>query len=72
MWRLPEFPASDRGLISSARDQLRYARFHLGNGTTDDGIPLLMPQSLLEMRSHLGHGGTIRIEIDGRNVYSWL
>jgi CubicO group peptidase (beta-lactamase class C family) len=71
MWRFPESLHPTGGLISSARDQLRYARFHLGNGTTDDGTPLLTPQSLLEMRSHLGPGGTIRIEIDGVGVSWW-
>jgi len=28
-------------LISTAQDQLRYARFHLGDGTTEDATRLL-------------------------------
>jgi len=54
------------GLISSARDQLRYARFHLG-----DGAGLLSPRSLVEMRSHPGPGGTLFVELDGVGV-NWM
>jgi CubicO group peptidase (beta-lactamase class C family) len=71
MWRFPESLHPTGGLISSARDQLRYARFHLGNGTTDDGAQVLSPQSLVEMRSHPGPGGTIQIEIDGVGITWW-
>ena len=45
------------GLISSVRDQLEYARFHLGDGTAPDGTRLLTKKSLLEMRSNPGPGG---------------
>jgi CubicO group peptidase (beta-lactamase class C family) len=59
------------GLISSARDQLRYARFHLGDGTVPGGgVRLLTRQSLLAMRSHPGPGGTMFVELDGVGV-SW-
>ncbi|HEV7964035.1 MAG TPA: serine hydrolase domain-containing protein [Actinoplanes sp.] len=58
-------------LISSARDQLRYARFHLGDGTVPGGgARLLSQQSLLAMRSHPGPGGTLFVELDGVGV-SW-
>jgi CubicO group peptidase (beta-lactamase class C family) len=56
------------GLISNARDQLRYARFHLGNGRTADGTPLLTPDSLVVMRSNPGPGGTFFSELDGFGV----
>jgi CubicO group peptidase (beta-lactamase class C family) len=39
------------GMISSARDQLRYARFHLGDGTTSDGTRLLSPATMAAMQS---------------------
>src|SRR5207237_8796442 len=47
MWPVPRTIYPTGGLISSARDQLRYARFHLGDGTTEDGTPLLTPRSLV-------------------------
>jgi hypothetical protein len=59
------------GLVSSARDQLRYARFHMGNGTAGDGPRLLMPQSLVAMRSNPGPGGTLTMEVDGVCVTWW-
>jgi CubicO group peptidase (beta-lactamase class C family) len=70
-WTFPQSLHPTGGLISSARDQLRYARFHLGDGTTADGTPLLTPRSLLTMQSDPGPGGTILMEIDGVGV-SWL
>ena len=54
------------GLISSARDQLRFARFHLGDGTG-----LLSRQSRLAMRSNPGPGGTFFVELDGIGV-NWM
>jgi CubicO group peptidase (beta-lactamase class C family) len=56
-------------LISSARDQLRYARFHLGDGTVPGGgARLLTQRSLLAMRSRPGPGGTLFVELDGVGV----
>ena len=59
------------GLISNARDQLRYARFHLGDGRAPDGTPLLTPASLAAMRSQPGPGGTLAFEMDGVGV-TWF
>ncbi len=60
------------GLISSVRDQLRYARFHLGDGTVPGSdTRLLTQQSLLTMRSHPGPGGTLFVELDGMGV-TWM
>jgi CubicO group peptidase (beta-lactamase class C family) len=57
------------GLISSVRDQLRYARFHLGDGTIPGSdTRLLTQQSLLAMRSQPGPGGTLFVELDGVGV----
>jgi len=56
------------GLISTARDQLRYARFHLGDGGGPDGEQLLTTESLQAMRSHLGPPGTLIVEVDGAGV----
>ncbi|HWD81198.1 MAG TPA: serine hydrolase domain-containing protein [Kribbella sp.] len=70
----PSFDAMPRalhsigGLISSARDQLRYARYHLGH----HGLPrLLTDRSRLAMQSHPGPGGTLFVELDGVGI-TWM
>jgi CubicO group peptidase (beta-lactamase class C family) len=70
-WRLPRTLHPTGGLISSVRDLLRYARFHLGDGRTADGARVLSPAGLRAMRTDLGPGGTIGFEIDGVGV-NWL
>ena len=70
-WTFPRSLDPTGGLISTARDQLAYARFHLGGGTADDGTPVLSQQALLAMRSNPGPGGTIAMEIDGVCVSWW-
>lgn len=71
-FRLWRSLAAAGGLMSSARDQLRYARFHLGDGTVPGGgTRLLTRQSLLAMRSHPGPGGTLFVELDGVGV-NWM
>lgn len=60
------------GLISSARDQLRWARFHLGDGRIPGGGGrLLTPSSMRTMQSHPGPGGTLFVELDGVGV-TWM
>jgi hypothetical protein len=60
------------GLISSARDQLRWARFHLGDGRVPGGERrLLTPRSLRAMQSRPGPGGTLFVELDGAGV-TWM
>ena len=57
-WGLPRAVAPAGGLASSVRDQLAYARFHLGDGRTPDGAPLLKPESMTFMRQpHARAGG---------------
>src|SRR5262249_50164693 len=70
-WRVPRSLHPTGGLISSARDQLQYARFHLGDGTAPDGTRLLSEASLVAMRSNPGPGGTVIVELDGVGV-NWL
>jgi CubicO group peptidase (beta-lactamase class C family) len=65
LWYFPRCGHPDSGLISSERDQLRFARFHLGDGRTTDGRSLLKPASLQAMRANAGPGGTLVAEIDG-------
>ena len=68
LWHFPRNGHPFGGLISSARDQLRYARFHLGDGRAPDGTPLLTPASLAAMRAQPGPGATQLAEIDGYGV----
>ncbi|MEO6835666.1 MAG: serine hydrolase domain-containing protein [Candidatus Tumulicola sp.] len=64
-WWFPRSLDATGGLISSARDQSRYARFHLGDGTAHDGKRVMSRQTLVAMRSNPGPGGTLRMEVDG-------
>lgn len=60
------------GLFASARDLIRFARFHLGDGRAPGGGPrLLRRNSLRAMRSRPGPGGTIGTELTGVGV-NWL
>jgi CubicO group peptidase (beta-lactamase class C family) len=59
------------GLISSVRDQLRYAAFHLSDGAAVAGPPVLSAASLRAMRTQLGPGGTLGFELDGVGV-NWF
>ncbi len=70
-WTFPRSLDATGGLISTARDQMRYARFLLGDGTAADGKRVLTKPSLLAMRSNPGPGGTITMEIDGVCVSWW-
>jgi CubicO group peptidase (beta-lactamase class C family) len=67
-WYLPRNGHADGGLISSARQQLAYARFHMGDGRTADGTQLLTPAALQAMRSNPGPSGTLLAELDGFGV----
>ena len=50
-WGLPRAIAPAGGIVSTVRDQLRYARFHLGDGTAPGGARLLTPASLALMQT---------------------
>ena len=70
-WRLWRSLYPTGGLVSSARDLLRYARFHLSDGANIEGPPVLSAASLQAMRTELGPGGTDGCEIDGIGV-NWF
>ncbi len=70
-WHFPRSCDPTGGLISSARDVLGWARFHLGDGRAPDGKRLLTRRSLLAMRSNPGPGGTLIVELTGMGV-TWM
>jgi hypothetical protein len=70
-WAFPRSIDCTGGLISSAREQLAYAGFQLGDGTVDSGKRVLTSQSLKAMRSEPCPCGTIIMEIDGVCVGFW-
>lgn len=49
-WALPRSVAPAGGIVSTAADQIRYARFHLGDGRAADGTRLLDAEALVRMR----------------------
>jgi CubicO group peptidase (beta-lactamase class C family) len=56
-WALPRSANPAGGLIASLNDQLRYAGFHLGDGTAH-GIRVLSAEGLQRMQTPLGPGGS--------------
>lgn len=50
-WALARTAGPAGGLISTVRDQLRYARFHMNGGVTGDGTRLLAPESVALMQT---------------------
>jgi CubicO group peptidase (beta-lactamase class C family) len=75
-WPLPRSANPAGGLIASVQDQLRYARFHLGDGTAN-GRRVLSAESLRRMQMPLGPGGSlpgmgqIRLEAVGVTWNLW-
>jgi CubicO group peptidase (beta-lactamase class C family) len=65
-WRVPRSIGPAGGLISSARDQLAWARFHMSGGGR-----LLSARSIEAMRSRPGPGGTLLVELDGYGL-TWM
>lgn len=50
-WPLPRAAYPAGGIACHVKDLLRYARFHLGDGTAEDGTRLLTPESLSMMHT---------------------
>jgi CubicO group peptidase (beta-lactamase class C family) len=50
-WDMGRCEAACGGLVSDVQDQLRYARFHMGNGVTSNGERLLSSESLERMQT---------------------
>ena len=67
-WPLARSAHAAGGVTSSARDQMRYARFHLGDGTAADGTRLLNEASMKLMQSPLAEAGSMAEAVG----VSWL
>jgi CubicO group peptidase (beta-lactamase class C family) len=51
-WEISRCSHPAGGIVSDVPDQLRYARFHLGDGTAPDGTRLLAAETLADMQSN--------------------
>jgi CubicO group peptidase (beta-lactamase class C family) len=58
-WDLGRSTHPFAGLASCTRDLLRWARFHLGDGTASDGTPLLRSETLRTMHAALAPAGSL-------------
>jgi CubicO group peptidase (beta-lactamase class C family) len=62
-WTLPRSTHPFAGVISCVDDLLRWARFHLGDGTAADGTRLLQRETLTRMQTALAPAGSLADEI---------
>ncbi len=70
-WAIPRAATPAGGIVASVADLLRYARFHLGDGTVN-GERVLSPEGLRRMRAPLGPGGAFGSDlVDGVGV-TWF
>ncbi|MBK8023318.1 MAG: beta-lactamase family protein [Chloroflexi bacterium] len=50
-WAIPRSSNAAGGIVCTVKDVLRYARFHMGDGTAEDGTRLLSPESMQLMQT---------------------
>ena len=55
-WQLARSAHAAGALASTARDQLKYARFHMGDGRAEDGTQVLKPESIQQMQTRVTDG----------------
>ncbi len=66
-WAFPRATTPVGGVASTVRDLLRYARFHLGDGTAPDGTRLLSKENLELMRTPQA-----KADLDRRVGIAWF
>jgi CubicO group peptidase (beta-lactamase class C family) len=66
-WAFPRATTPVGGVVSTVNDLMRYARFHLGDGTSPDGARLLSRESLELMRTPLADA-----DLDRKVGVSWF
>ncbi len=70
-WAIPRASNPAGGVISTVTDQLRYIRFHLGDGSVA-GTAVLEPATMAAMQQPMGPGGSLGATVlDGVGV-NWL
>ena len=52
-WPLARSAHAAGALASTAKDQLRYARFHMGDGSAENGTRVLKPESIQQMQTRI-------------------
>jgi len=67
-WGLTRSANPAGGIASTAPDQLKYARLHLGDGTAPDGTAVLSPSAAKEMQQVQAEAGSIA----GHVGLTWL
>jgi CubicO group peptidase (beta-lactamase class C family) len=68
-YTVPRCTTPAGGVIATVADLVRYARFHLGDGTTPDGERLLTRETLALMQRPQVVGGHAEAEANGLNWY---
>ncbi|MGC1341135.1 MAG: serine hydrolase [Candidatus Binataceae bacterium] len=66
-WPIPRSAWPAGGIAASAKDQLRYARFHLGDGTAHDGVRVLAAETIAAMQTRVCDGA-----LDTKMGVSWM
>ena len=66
-WPIPRSAWPAGGIAASAKDQLRYARFHLGDGTAHDGTRVLAQNTITAMQTPIRDGA-----LDAKMGLSWM
>ncbi|MBN9391887.1 MAG: beta-lactamase family protein [Chloroflexi bacterium] len=57
-WELPRSSNPAGGICTTVKDQLKYARFHMGDGKASDGTQLLSPETLALMKTPVVPAGS--------------
>lgn len=68
LWALPRAVHATGGLVLPITDQLKYARFHLGDGRAPNGTRLLSPERLAEMQTPSGPGAPVSVTANAQVI----
>ena len=68
VWQMPRSVNAAGGIVSDVRDQLAWARFHMGDGRSDSGKRVLKKSSLRLMQKPQAEAGTLADAVG----LSWL
>jgi CubicO group peptidase (beta-lactamase class C family) len=66
-WQLPRSQMAPGGISASVKDMIKYARFHLGDGTSVEGTRVLSAESLLAMQTP-----GVKGQLDTKMGLSWM